>query len=224
MQKLFKAGFIVSVLSLLLLANAPARADAYASTINSFRNAGESGRFFDTAYGYAVFPTIGRIGFMVGGAHGEGRVFVGGQHVGNTSMTQLTVGFQMGAQAFSQIIFFQNQAAFEQFTTGNFEFSAQTSAVAVTAGVSADASTAGGLAAGASAGRNDATTAHSGYRKGLAVFTLARGGLMVEAAVGGQKFSFSPLQAYPAPAPLPAAAPAPGVAPAPAPGYPVQVR
>jgi lipid-binding SYLF domain-containing protein len=139
-------------------------------------------------------------------------------------MTQLTAGFQMGAQAFSQIIFFQNQSAFEEFTTGSFEFSAQTSAVAVTAGVSADASTTGGLAAGASAGRNDATTAHSGYRRGLAVFTLARGGLMVEAALGGQKFTFTPLQAYPAPAPIPAAAPVPGVAPAPAPGYPVQVR
>jgi Las17-binding protein actin regulator len=139
-------------------------------------------------------------------------------------MTQLTVGFQMGAQAFSQIIFFQNQAAFEDFTSGNFEFSAQTSAVAVTAGVSADASTTGGLAAGASAGRNDATTAHGGYRRGMAVFTLARGGLMFEAALGGQRFSFSPLQAYPAPAPVPAAVPAPGVAPAPAPGYPVQVR
>jgi len=224
MQKLFKAAVIVPILSLLLLANAPARADAYASTINSFRMAGESGRFFDTAYGYAVFPTVGRIGFMVGAAHGEGRVFVGGQHVGNASMTQLTAGFQMGAQAFSQIIFFQNQSAFEEFASGNFELSAQMSAVAVTAGVSADASTTGGLAAGASAGRNDATTARSGYRRGLAVFTLARGGLMVEAAVGGQKFTFTPLQAYPAPAPVPAAAPVPGVAPAPAPGYPVQVR
>lgn len=224
MQKVFKAGFIVPLLSLLLLANAPARADAFASTINSFRNAGESGRFFDTAYGYAVFPTIGRMGIVwIGGAHGEGRVFVGGQHVGNASMTQFTGGPQLGAQAFSQIIFFQNQAAFEEFTTGNFEFSAQVSAVAVTAGVSADASTTGGLAAGASAGRNDATTAHSGYRKGLAVFTLARGGLMFEAALGGQKFRFTPVQAaYPAPAPIPA--PAPGVAPAPAPGYPVQVR
>ena len=223
MRRLFKAGISAPLLSLLLLlANAPARADAFVDTINAFRNAGESGRFFDTAYGYAVFPTIGRIGFMVGGAHGEGRVFVAGQHVGNTTMTQLTVGFQMGAQAFSQIIFFQNQSAYQEFTTGNFEFSAQTSAVAVTAGVSADASTTGGLAAGASAGRNDAATAHGGWRRGLAVFTLARGGLMFEAALGGQKFSFSPLQVYAAPVPVPAAAPT--AVPAPAPGYPVQVR
>jgi hypothetical protein len=128
----------------------------------------------------------------------------------------------MGAQAFSQIIFFQNQSAYQEFTTGNFEFSAQASAVAVTAGVSADASTTGGLAAGASGGRNDATTVHGGYRRGLAVFTLARGGLMFEAALGGQKFSFTPLAA--APAPVPAAAPSAVPAPAPAPGYPVQVR
>jgi hypothetical protein len=71
MQKLFKAGFIVPILSLLLLVNAPARADAFASTINSFRNAGESGKFFDTAYGYAVFPTIGRIGSLSAGSMWE---------------------------------------------------------------------------------------------------------------------------------------------------------
>jgi hypothetical protein len=220
MQKLFTAGLLVPLLSLLLLAAAPARADEYSDTVNSFRNAGESGKFFDGAYGYAVFPTIGKIGFMLGGSHGKGRVYAAGQYVGDTAMTQLTAGFQAGAQAYSQIIFFQNQTAYQEFTSGNFEFSAQATAVAVTAGVSADASTTGGLAAGASGGRNDATTAHGGYRRGLAVFTLARGGLMFEAALGGQKYSFTPRGA--APAAVPATAPAP--APAPPPGYPVQVR
>jgi hypothetical protein len=193
MQKLFKAGFLVPLLSLLLLAGAPAQADEYSDAVNSFRNAGESGKFFDSAYGYAIFPTIGKAGFIVGGAYGEGRVYAAGQYVGNTSMTQLTAGWQLGGQAFTQIIFFQNRTAFEEFTSGNFEFSAQATAVAITAGVSADASTTGGLSAGASGGRNDATTAHGGYRRGLAVFTIAKGGLMFEAVLGGQKFSYTPL-------------------------------
>ncbi len=190
MQKLLKAGFL---LSLLLLAVAQAQADEYSDTLYSFRNAGDSGKFFDSAYGYAVFPTIGKIGFIIGGAYGEGRVYTAGQYVGNASMTQLTAGWQLGAQAFSQIIFFQNQTAYQEFTSGNFEFSAQATAVAVTAGVSADASTTGGLSAGASGGRNDATTVHGGYRRGLAVFTLAKGGLMLEAVLGGQKFSYTAL-------------------------------
>jgi len=195
MQKRLKAGLFLPLLSLLILSAAPARADQYSDTINAFRNAGESGRFFDNAYGYAVFPTIGKAGFIVGGAYGEGRVYAAGQYVGDTTMTQLSAGLQAGGQAFSQIIFFQNQTAYQEFTSGNFEFSAQATAVAVTAGVSADASTTGGLAAGASGGRNDATTRHGGYRRGLAVFTIARGGLMVEAALAGQKFSYTPLGA-----------------------------
>ena len=193
MQKLFKAALLIPLLFLLLLAAGQVRADEYEDTINSFRNAGESGKFFNNAYGYAVFPTIGKIGFVVGGSYGEGRVYAAGQYVGNASVTQLTAGMQVGAQAYSQIIFFQNQTAYEEFTSGNFEFSAQATAVAVTAGVSADASTTGGLAAGASGGRNDATTAHGGYRRGLAVFTLARGGLMLEVALGGQKYKYTPL-------------------------------
>lgn len=193
MRKMLNTGFFLPLLSLLLLIAAPARADEYSDTINAFRNAGESGKFFDTAYGYAVFPTVGKAGFVVGGAYGEGRVFAAGQYVGNTSVTQLTAGWQLGAQAYSQIIFFQNQSAFQEFTSGNFEFSAQATAVAITAGASADASTTGGLAAGASGGRNDATTAHGGYRRGLAVFTIARGGLMFEVSLGGQKFSYTPL-------------------------------
>ena len=193
MQRLFKAGFLLPLLSLLLLAGAPAQADEYSDAVNSFRNAGESGKFFDSAYGYAIFPTIGKAGFIVGGAYGEGRVYAAGQYVGNASMTQLTAGWQLGGQAFTQIIFFQNQTAFQEFTSGNFEFSAQATAVAITAGVSADASTTGGLSAGASGGRNDATTAHGGYRRGLAVFTIAKGGLMFEAVLGGQKFNYTAL-------------------------------
>ena len=184
---------LLSAVILILTFSAPASADSYSDTITAFRNAGESGRFFDTAYGYAVFPTIGKGAIGVGGAHGAGRVFAGGQAVGEVTMTQLTIGFALGGQAFSQIVFFEDRRAFEAFTSGNFEVSAQASAVAITAGVSAEANTGGGMAAGVSGGRNDANTSHGGYRKGMAVFTIARGGLMYEASLGGQKFSYSPL-------------------------------
>ena len=200
MQRFLKASLILPLLSLVLLVAAPARADEYSDTIKSFMNAGESGKFFDSAYGYAVFPTIGKVGLVIGGAYGRGRVYAAGQYVGDTAMTQLTAGWQLGGQAFSQIIFFQNQTAYEEFTAGNFEFSAQATAVAITAGVSADASTTGGLSAGASGGKNDATTVHGGYRRGLAVFTIATGGLMFEAVLGGQKFSYTPLGTAPPPA------------------------
>ena len=169
-----------------------AHADEYDDTRTVFKNAGESGAFFDHAYGYALFPTIGKAGMGVGGAHGSGRVYAGGVRVGDTKMTQLTVGFQLGGQAYSQVIFFEDKRAFDDFTSGNFEFGAQATAVAITASAGASANTGGGAQAGAAGGRNDASTVSSGYRKGMAVFTVAKGGLMYEATLGGQKYSFTP--------------------------------
>jgi lipid-binding SYLF domain-containing protein len=180
-----------SIFALLLaLSFIPAFADEYDDTIKVFRNAGQSSRFFEDSYGYAVFPTIGKGGIVVGGAHGTGRVFQKGAYVGDTSMTQLSVGAQLGGQAFSEIIFFRDQKAFDQFTSGTFEFGAQAGAVAITAGASAQAST-GGTGAGASATKNHAATAGA-YQNGMAVFTVAKGGLMYEASLGGQKFSYKP--------------------------------
>jgi len=170
-----------------------AYADSDAEALESFKNAGESGNYFKTAYGYAIFPTIGKGGIGIGGAHGKGSVYAQGVKKGDSSMTQVTVGFQLGGQAFSQIIFFEDERAFKSFTSGNFEFSAQASAVAITAGASAEANTGGGTSSGISGGRNDATTASGGYRKGMAIFTIAKGGLMWEAALGGQKYSYTPL-------------------------------
>lgn len=190
MLRTFNAIFLFAAMSLV---SHVALADPYADAIQSFRNAGESSVFFDSAYGYAVFPTIGKGGVGIGGAYGEGRVFVGGQHVGNSTMAQVTVGFQLGGQAYSMIIFLEDERSFREFTSGNFEFSAEATAVAITAGVSAGATTGGGMTAGASGGRNDATNVHAGYRKGMAIFTIARGGLMYEASIGGQKFKFTPL-------------------------------
>jgi len=176
------------VLVLVTVPAAAAWADEYQDTIQIFKDAGESGNFFDDCYGYAVFPTIGKGGIGIGGAYGDGRVYAAGNYVGDTSVTQVTVGLQLGGQAYSQIIFFKDKGAFEDFTSGNFEFGAQASAVAITAGASAAATTTGS-SAGASGGKKDATTV-GGYHKGMAVFTVAKGGLMYEASIGGQKFSY----------------------------------
>ncbi len=176
---------------LLLIGSPELRADEYDDTIKVFKEAGQSGEFFKTSYGYAVFPTIGKAGIGVGGAYGKGRVYAGGKHVGDTSMTQLTAGFQLGGQAFSQIIFFEDKRAFDEFTGGNFEFGAQATAVAITAGASAGTGTTG-TSAGASGGKHDAATVGKYYR-GMAVFTVAKGGLMYEATVGGQKFKYKAL-------------------------------
>ncbi len=183
-----KIWFACLLLSSLALSALPALADSYSDTVALFKNAGASAAFFGSSYGYAVFPTIGKGGLVVGAAHGTGRVYQKGRYVGNTSMTQLSVGFQLGGQAYSEIIFFADQRAFSEFTSGSFAFSGDVSAVAITAGASASAGT-GGSTAGASGGKKDATTA-GGYQKGVAVFTIAKGGLMYQAAVAGQKFSY----------------------------------
>ena len=166
-------------------------ADEYTDTIEVFKAAGESSKFFDHAYGYVVFPTIGKGGIGVGGAHGSGRVYEQGKHVGDATMNQLTVGLQLGAQTFSQIIFLEDKRAFDEFTGGNFEFGAEASAVAITAAAGASASTAGS-SAGASGGQHDASTVGN-YHKGMATFTVAKGGLMYQATLGGQKFKYKPL-------------------------------
>jgi lipid-binding SYLF domain-containing protein len=169
-----------------------ALADKYEETLEAFRLQDATQPFFNGAYGYAVFPTIGKGGMGIGGAYGEGRVYEQGEYVGDTSVSQVTIGFQLGGQAYSMIVFFEDQRAFEEFTSGNFEFGAQATAVALTAGVSAEATTGGGTSATASGGRRDATTAKGDYRKGMAIFTVAKGGLMYEATIGGQKFKYTP--------------------------------
>jgi len=175
----------------LLLAAGPAVADKYSDTTSLFKNAGESATFFGKSYGYAVFPTIGKGGLGVGGAYGEGRVYEQGKYVGDTKMTQLSIGFQAGGQGYSQIIFFQDKRALDDFRSGNFEFGANANAVVITAAASGSAGTTGATA-GASGGKKDATTAGE-FHKGMAVFQIVKGGLMYEASVSGQKFSYKPV-------------------------------
>ena len=127
-------------------------------------------KFFGKSYGYVIFPNVGKGGLGVGGASGNGAAYRQGSLVGMAKLTQLSIGFQAGGQSFREIIFFEDKSGFDRFTENKIEFAAQVSAVAAAAGVSADAK----------------------YVDGVAVFTMAKGGLMYQASVGGQKFKFDP--------------------------------
>ena len=127
-------------------------------------------KFFSSSVGYAVFPGIGKGGLGIGGAAGKGTLFKGGTAVADLKMSQVTLGFQAGGQKYAEIIFFENAETYEDFTSGNYEFAAQVSAVALASGASADAK----------------------YKDGLLVVTMSIGGLMYEASLGGQKFKVTP--------------------------------
>jgi lipid-binding SYLF domain-containing protein len=126
--------------------------------------------FDDGSYGYAVFPSVGKGAIGIGGAYGEGEVFEEGRRIGTATLSQGTIGLQLGGQAYSEVVFFRDKIALETFKLDTLELSAQASAVAIEAGASADAD----------------------YEAGVAIFTMAKGGLMFEASVGGQKFKFTP--------------------------------
>ena len=158
-----------------------------AAAMARFKDLGNVPQLLGQSYGYAVLPTIGKGGVGIGGAGGTGCVYAGGKHTGNVSMGQVTVGWQLGGQAYSQLILFQNADTYKEFTQGNFEFGADANAVALTYGASASAGTQGATStAGDTAG-------HAAWKRGMAIFTLAKGGLMYEASIGGQKYKFKPL-------------------------------
>ena len=173
---------VISLVLILCAASTGARADwgpneaaqkdsETATTIARFKKKDESLQaFFDKAYAYAVFPNVGKGGLIIGGAYGEGYVFQGDSLIGRATLTQVSIGAQIGGQEFSELIFFQNKSAFDRFKDGNMKFGAQLSAVAAKAG----------------SARN--TT----YVDGVAVFALAKIGLMAEASIGGQTFAFTP--------------------------------
>lgn len=179
------------LLPLLMSVAATSYADNYEGTLDVFESASELKPYFENAYGYAVFPVVGKGGVVIGGAGGKGRVYEQGTAVGNVTMAKLTLGFQFGGQAFSEIIFLQDKRAFDEFTSGRFEFDATASAVVITLGAQAQAGTKG---ASASTGTGPASTnqLEYGYNKGMAVFVHPLGGLMYEASVGGQRFDYKP--------------------------------
>lgn len=180
----------IALLFASLAVSGTAFADDYSDTTALFRKAGESSKYFAKSYGYAVFPTVGKGGVVVGGAYGRGQVYRGGTVAAEVALTQVSVGFQFGGQAYSEIIFFENKTTFDDFLSGNFEFGADASAIAITAGASASASSAGGASASASTNKDNAAST-GGYHHGVAVFTIAKGGLMYQAAISGQKFSIT---------------------------------
>tara|TARA_B100000700_G_scaffold328847_1_gene448115 strand:+ start:11464 stop:12024 length:561 start_codon:yes stop_codon:yes gene_type:complete len=140
--------------------------------LEKFRDSPGLENFFKNSNAYAVFPDVVKGGIGIGGARGGGEVFQNCKAIGSTTMTQISVGFQLGGQGFSQIIFFKNQRDTDRFTQGNFEFGASASAALIKEGAATEAA----------------------YSDGVGVLTLSKGGLMYEASIGGQKFSFSPYE------------------------------
>ncbi len=165
--------------------------EKYSETIANFKQSADTENFFNSAYGYAVFPTVGKGGIGIGAAYGKGRVYKGSKHTGNSTMSQLSIGFQLGGQAYSEIIFFKDEKAYDEFTSGGFEFGATASAVAINVGANAQIGTTGNSAAAGKSSTNK--KAKGAYINGMAIFTAAKGGLMYEAALAGQSFSFEPL-------------------------------
>lgn len=167
--------------ALLILAFIPVASlpvsEAYATTVAKVRQTVATfkqkdpgiNRFFKNSYAYAVFPTVGKGGIGIGGAYGTGRVYQHGKFTGTAKLTQVSIGFQLGGQAYSEIIFFQNKSSYRRFIDGNLKIGAQVSAVAVNKGAAANAS----------------------FNQGVAIFTATKGGLMYEASVAGQVFEFT---------------------------------
>lgn len=176
---------LLTILTCALIA-LPLHADEYDDVLKQFRESPAVEPYFKDSYGYALFPTIGKGAVGVGGAFGKGRVFKGATYVGDVSMTQLSIGWQLGGQTYSELIFFENKEAFDKFIKGNFGFDAQASAVAIAVGAGAQAGT-----EGASANVADKQS-RAVYVNGMTVFSMQKGGLMYEAALAGQKFTYHP--------------------------------
>jgi len=184
--------FLSLIATLLLTAGFSVQADSHKQAIENFKSSAETKVFFDKAYGFAVYPNIGKGGIGIGAAHGKGSVYQQNKKVGKSSMTQLSIGFQLGGQVYSQIVFFQDKRSFDEFTSGNFEFSAGASAVALTVAAQAQAGSSG---ISSSQGTDaDSTKQNKAiYHKGMAVMILTKGGLMYEAALAGQRYSYKSL-------------------------------
>lgn len=186
--------FVFLVVFLALGFSNPTYADSYSNAVNVFKKSSAVQPFFANAYGYAIFPTIGKAGFGIGGSFGSGKVYRGGTFTGTSSIAKLSIGFQAGGQVFSELIFFKDKRAYDEFTNGEFAFGADVSAVVITAGAQAQAGSKG-ASAGAAAGPATGTQAKARYNKGMAVFVHTKGGLMYEATIGGQVFNFKPQKA-----------------------------
>jgi hypothetical protein len=167
MKKVFKLSFLLSVLFTTSLFAQKYDVEESNKTIEEFKKTDpDIEKFFDSSYGYAVLYSVGKGAVGVGGAGGKGTVYEKGNPKGDVRMTQVTVGLALGGQKYAEVIFFEDKEHYERFIGSKYEFSAQASAVALSSGASSDAK----------------------YRDGVLVFTMAIGGLMYEASIGGQKF------------------------------------
>ena len=194
MLKHWLAGIcFVSLLLVLPTAAEGREVKDYSKTINDFKKIEVVAKFFDGAHGYAVFPSIGKGGLGIGGSHGKGQVYRGGEVIGFTSTSDISIGLQAGGQAYSQIIFFENEEALIRFTGGNFEFDASASAIAVQATAEATASTEGAGASASASKTAEKSAAGAKYQNGMAIFTMAKGGLMYAATIAGQKYTYKPI-------------------------------
>jgi lipid-binding SYLF domain-containing protein len=174
MTTIRKLSLVAALVALPLAARAETTLEETSKAIAAMKKADPGlSKFFDKAAGYAVFPEIGKGGFIVGGAGGSGYLFEGGKAIGKTTMAQATIGAQVGGQTYYEVVFFETKEALAAFKKGEWTMAAQASAVAIKSGASADAK----------------------YADGVAVFTLTRAGAMAEASVGGQKFTYTPLGA-----------------------------
>lgn len=175
--KLLKPLFLIIII-LFMGSNSYAQQDKYSpekaqEAIAEFQKTDKSlSRFFNSSYGYAVFPSVGKGAIGIGGASGRGVVYQGGSPMGGVNLKQVSIGFQLGGQVYREIIFFEDADTYQRFISNEFQFAAQASAVALKSGISVDAK----------------------YTDGVAVFTMAKGGLMYEASVGGQRFKFIPFK------------------------------
>lgn len=183
--------YFAPVIVALLLIGGCASTDKYMDTESMFRAADHSAEFFDQCYGYALFPTIGKVAFGIGAATGEGRVYAEGKHVGDAKLTQLSFGYQIGMEGYSEVVFFQDERAFDEFTSGEFEFGANAALVFREGGAQGSAATTG---ATGSIGSEEQTSMAGHYHKGMAVFLITKGGFMVELSASGQKFSYKPVE------------------------------
>lgn len=184
---------LLSLACVLFAAPASAqRVQDMSEVIERFRGNPVIAPYFESSYGYAVWDTIAKGGLGIGAATGRGQVYRDGRLTGFSRIVDVSIGFQAGGQAYSQIIFFEDQTAYDRFTSGGFEFDAQASAVAVTANAQASAGTEGGQATAGAGGSGRASA--TGYQRGMQVFTMSKGGLMYEASISGQKYNFRPAE------------------------------
>ena len=191
-----KTGLLLITIAILLAGNhafsASGKKDQFESTLKLFKESSAVQKFINNSYGYAVFPTIGKGGWIVGGSYGKGQVYQNGILTGKVSVVEGSIGFQLGGKAFSEIIFFEDKRAYDEFTSGGFEFDATAQAIAITAGAEVKTGTTGN-SAGASAGPKTGVQAETQYHKGMVTFVHSKGGLMYEVSISGQKFKFKPL-------------------------------